>query len=145
MNRLASALRTAGMKKHERVAFVCPNIPAMLEAHYGVPLAGGILSGQSGAGNGNGISAGGILKWSSGGSAAFMGISGGTVNVSSGGIARSTSVSSGGVLNDQGTLTGNVTVSSGGSLNVLAGGIESATTVIANAKMRAVSYATLAA
>ena len=43
VNRLASALRRAGMKKHDRVAFVCPNIPAMLEAHYGVPLAGGIL------------------------------------------------------------------------------------------------------
>ncbi len=43
VNRLASALRTAGLKKHDRVAFICPNIPAMLEAHYGVPLAGGIL------------------------------------------------------------------------------------------------------
>src|SRR6202171_4643534 len=43
VNRLASPLRTTGMKKHERVAFICPNIPAMLEAHYGVPLAGGIL------------------------------------------------------------------------------------------------------
>ncbi len=43
VNRLASALRTAGLRKHDRVAFICPNIPAMLEAHYGVPLAGGIL------------------------------------------------------------------------------------------------------
>ena len=43
VNRLASALRKAGLKKHDRVAFICPNIPAMLEAHYGVPLAGGIL------------------------------------------------------------------------------------------------------
>jgi fatty-acyl-CoA synthase len=43
VNRLASGLRKAGMKKHDRVAFICPNIPAMLEAHYGVPLAGGIL------------------------------------------------------------------------------------------------------
>src|SRR2546427_8060352 len=31
------------MKKHDRVAFLCPNIPAMLEAHFGVPTAGGIL------------------------------------------------------------------------------------------------------
>jgi fatty-acyl-CoA synthase len=31
------------MAKHDRVAFLCPNIPAMLEAHYGVPAAGGIL------------------------------------------------------------------------------------------------------
>jgi fatty-acyl-CoA synthase len=43
VNRLASALRTAGMGKHDRVAFICPNIPAMLEAHYGVPAAGGVL------------------------------------------------------------------------------------------------------
>jgi len=43
VNRLASALRGAGMNKHDRVAFICPNIPPMLEAHYGVPAAGGIL------------------------------------------------------------------------------------------------------
>jgi acyl-CoA synthetase (AMP-forming)/AMP-acid ligase II len=43
VNRLASALREAGLGKHERVAFICPNIPAMLEAHFGVPLAGGVL------------------------------------------------------------------------------------------------------
>ncbi|HWM80318.1 MAG TPA: AMP-binding protein, partial [Methylomirabilota bacterium] len=35
VNRLASALRKAGLQKHDRVAFICPNIPAMLEAHYG--------------------------------------------------------------------------------------------------------------
>ena len=27
----------AGLDKHDRVAFLCPNIPAMLEAHFGVP------------------------------------------------------------------------------------------------------------
>ena len=43
VNRLASALRRAGLERHDRVAFLCPNIPAMLEAHYGVPAAGGIL------------------------------------------------------------------------------------------------------
>jgi len=43
VNRLASALRKAGLQKHDRVAFICPNIPAMLEAHYGIPLAGGVL------------------------------------------------------------------------------------------------------
>ena len=43
VNRLASALRRAGLAKHDRVAFLCPNIPPMLEAHYGVPAAGGIL------------------------------------------------------------------------------------------------------
>src|SRR5882672_9392262 len=41
--RLASALRMAGLKKEDRVAFLCPNIPPLLEAHYGVPAAGGIL------------------------------------------------------------------------------------------------------
>jgi fatty-acyl-CoA synthase len=43
VNRLASALRRAGLGKHDRVAFLCPNIPAMLEAHFGVPAAGGVL------------------------------------------------------------------------------------------------------
>src|SRR5256712_5090646 len=43
VNRLASALRTANLAKHDRVAFLCPNIPAMLEAHFGVPAAGGVL------------------------------------------------------------------------------------------------------
>ena len=39
VNRLASALRAAGLRKGDRVAFICPNIPALLEAHYGVPAA----------------------------------------------------------------------------------------------------------
>jgi fatty-acyl-CoA synthase len=43
VNCLASRLRAAGLQKHDRVAFLCPNIPAMLEAHFGVPAAGGIL------------------------------------------------------------------------------------------------------
>jgi fatty-acyl-CoA synthase len=43
VNRLASALRGAGLGKQDRVAFLCPNIPAMLEAHFGVPAAGGVL------------------------------------------------------------------------------------------------------
>jgi fatty-acyl-CoA synthase len=41
--RLASALRGAGVEKGDRVAILCPNIPPMLEAHFGVPLAGAIL------------------------------------------------------------------------------------------------------
>ncbi|HLZ63285.1 MAG TPA: acyl--CoA ligase family protein [Ktedonosporobacter sp.] len=41
--RLASHLRHAGLQKHDRVAFLSPNTPALLEAHYGVPAAGGIL------------------------------------------------------------------------------------------------------
>src|SRR5947199_2760265 len=43
VNRLASGLRNSGLQKHDRVAFLCPNTPAMLEAHYAVPAAGGIL------------------------------------------------------------------------------------------------------
>jgi len=43
VNRLASQLRNVGLQKHDRVAFLCPNTPALLEAHYGVPAAGGIL------------------------------------------------------------------------------------------------------
>lgn len=43
VNRLASALRGAGLRKGDRVAFLCPNIPPMLDAHFAVPLAGGVL------------------------------------------------------------------------------------------------------
>ena len=41
--RLANGLRAAGMQKGDRVAVILPNSPAMLEAHFGVPAAGGIL------------------------------------------------------------------------------------------------------
>ena len=41
--RLANALRSAGMGKGDRVATLLVNSPAMLEAHFGVPAAGGIL------------------------------------------------------------------------------------------------------
>ena len=43
VNRLASALRTSGIHPGDRVAFLCPNIPPLLEAHFGVPAAGAIL------------------------------------------------------------------------------------------------------
>src|SRR5262249_22691503 len=33
----------AGLEKDDRVAFLCPNIPAVLEAYFAVPAAGGIL------------------------------------------------------------------------------------------------------
>ena len=42
-NRLASALKGIGVEKGDRVAALLPNIPPMLEAHFGVPLSGGIL------------------------------------------------------------------------------------------------------
>ena len=41
--RLAAALRAAGLETGGRVAVLCPNTPAMLEAHFGVPGAGGVL------------------------------------------------------------------------------------------------------
>ena len=43
VNRLASALRAHGLTKGDRVAFLCANTPALLEAHFGVLLAGGVL------------------------------------------------------------------------------------------------------
>ena len=43
VNQLASALRRWGLQSGDRVAFLCPNIPPMAEAHFGVPLAGGVL------------------------------------------------------------------------------------------------------
>ena len=41
--RLANGLRAAGLGKGDRVATVLVNSAAMLEAHFGVPAAGGIL------------------------------------------------------------------------------------------------------
>ncbi len=43
VNRLSSRLRAAGLQKDDRVAFLCPNIPPMLEAHFAVPAAGLVL------------------------------------------------------------------------------------------------------
>jgi fatty-acyl-CoA synthase len=43
VNRLASALRAHGLGSHDRVAVLCPNVPALLELHHGVPAAGGVL------------------------------------------------------------------------------------------------------
>lgn len=43
VRQLATALRQAGLQHGDRVAFLCANLPPMLEAHFGVPLAGGVL------------------------------------------------------------------------------------------------------
>jgi fatty-acyl-CoA synthase len=40
---LAAALRRAGLEEGDRVAVLCPNTPAMLEAQFAVPGAGGVL------------------------------------------------------------------------------------------------------
>lgn len=42
--KLASALNKLGVKKGETVSFLCPNIPPMFEAHFGVPMSGGVLN-----------------------------------------------------------------------------------------------------
>ncbi|MBX9990629.1 acyl-CoA synthetase [Phreatobacter oligotrophus] len=42
--RLASALAKAGIGKNDTVAVICANTPAMLEAHYGVPMCGAVLN-----------------------------------------------------------------------------------------------------
>ena len=42
--RLASALEQRGIKPGETVATMLPNVPAMFEAHFGVPLAGCVLN-----------------------------------------------------------------------------------------------------
>lgn len=41
---LASALRKVGVGRGDIVSVVSPNTPAMLEAHFGVPMSGGILN-----------------------------------------------------------------------------------------------------
>ena len=41
---LASALRQAGIGKNDTVAVMLPNTPPMVEAHFGVPMAGAVLN-----------------------------------------------------------------------------------------------------
>ncbi len=42
--RLASALTRRGLKRGDCIAILSPNTPPMLEAHYGVPMMGGVLN-----------------------------------------------------------------------------------------------------
>ena len=42
--RLASALSLRGVGVGDTVAVMAPNVPALLEAHYGVPMTGGVLN-----------------------------------------------------------------------------------------------------
>jgi fatty-acyl-CoA synthase len=42
--RLATALRGRGIGYGDTVAVLAPNVPALLEAHYGVPMAGAVLN-----------------------------------------------------------------------------------------------------
>ena len=41
--RVAGALQASGVEPGDRVAYLMPNLPEMLIAHYAVPLAGGVL------------------------------------------------------------------------------------------------------
>ena len=41
--RLARALHASGIEAGDRVAYMCPNIPELLIAHFAVPLAGAVL------------------------------------------------------------------------------------------------------
>ncbi|TYK42966.1 acyl--CoA ligase family protein [Actinomadura decatromicini] len=41
--RLANALRASGIGPGDRVAYLAPNVPELLVAHFGVPLAGAVL------------------------------------------------------------------------------------------------------
>ena len=42
--RFAAALRRRGIGPGDTVAVMAPNVPALLEAHYAVPMAGGVLN-----------------------------------------------------------------------------------------------------
>src|SRR5574344_1356426 len=42
--RLARALQRAGIVKNDTVAVMLPNTPPMVEAHFGVPMAGAVLN-----------------------------------------------------------------------------------------------------
>ena len=42
--RLASALAAHGIGRGDTVSVMAPNVPAMLEAHYGVPMTGAVLN-----------------------------------------------------------------------------------------------------
>jgi fatty-acyl-CoA synthase len=44
VRQLASALTKAGIKRGDTVAILAPNVPAMLEAHYAVPMIGAVLN-----------------------------------------------------------------------------------------------------
>ncbi|MDH5856551.1 acyl-CoA synthetase [Lampropedia aestuarii] len=41
---LASALQRVGVQKNDTVAVILPNTPPMVEAHFGVPMAGAVLN-----------------------------------------------------------------------------------------------------
>jgi len=42
--RLASALQKRGIRNLDTVAILAPNVPAMYELHFGIPMAGGVIN-----------------------------------------------------------------------------------------------------
>ena len=44
--RLASALKDRGVQRGDTVAVMAPNVPALLESHFGVPLCGAVLNAE---------------------------------------------------------------------------------------------------
>ncbi|WP_420588409.1 acyl-CoA synthetase [Bacterioplanoides sp.] len=42
--RLASGLNAMGIKSGDTVSFLCANVPALFEAHFGVPMCGAVLN-----------------------------------------------------------------------------------------------------
>jgi fatty-acyl-CoA synthase len=45
--RFASALQKHGLQQDETVALMLPNVPAMYEAHFAIPMAGGVINGMN--------------------------------------------------------------------------------------------------
>lgn len=43
VNQLANALLDSGLGAGDKVVFICPNTPPMLEAHYAIPMIGAVL------------------------------------------------------------------------------------------------------
>lgn len=43
VTRIARALQASGVESGDRVAFLCPNVPEMLMAHFAVPLLGAVM------------------------------------------------------------------------------------------------------
>ena len=43
VTKVASALRAAGIEPGDRVAYLMPNLPEMLYAHFAVPMLGAVL------------------------------------------------------------------------------------------------------
>jgi len=43
VNRLSNALKEAGVRKGDKVAFLSRNFPSLLEGHYGIPLTGAAI------------------------------------------------------------------------------------------------------